>query len=103
VDGNARKYAMLLMMPTPRRKLLLPKDGDRPTNLHDAQEGVALDPYIVMCRLRKMNNNLHFEPSMHDKNKMGIYLLDPLAETGRGSFVEWSGTARYLNSQYERM
>jgi hypothetical protein len=66
-----------------KKKALTAKDGDRPTNLHEAQEGVALDPYMVMCRLRKMNNNLHFEPSMHDKNKMGIYLLDPLAETGK--------------------
>jgi hypothetical protein len=62
-----------------KQKALTAPDGKRDTTSYEAQAGLELEPYVIMCRLRKLNHQLHFEPSTHDSQKMGIYLLDPLA------------------------
>jgi hypothetical protein len=81
-----------------KQKALTAPDGKRDTTSYEAQAGLELEPYIIMCRLRKLNHQLHFEPSIHDSQKMGIYLLDPLADEGKGFSVVWSGNARCPNS-----
>lgn len=66
-----------------KQKALTAPDGKRDTTSYEAQAGLELDPYLIMCRLRKLNQSLFFEPSKHDPKKIGIYLLDPLAEEGK--------------------
>lgn len=46
-------------------------------------DGVKLHSDLIMQRLMRLNKNLWFEVANADKNRYGIYLLDPGATGGR--------------------
>jgi hypothetical protein len=39
-----------------KQKALTAPDGTRDTTSYEAQAGLELEPYIIMCRLRKLNH-----------------------------------------------
>lgn len=69
-----------------RRLAAIASDAGRPTTSKEAQEGIPLTSGQVLKRLLKCVNpgyQLHMEVALADSSKVGIYMLDPLAEGGR--------------------
>lgn len=54
---------------------LPPQDGDISTANSLAQLGRPMSSADVITRLKRMNNNLHFERAIADPKLMGIYLI----------------------------
>lgn len=66
------------------RDAFMDKEGRRKAASADMVEGgLELHSDVIMRRLMKLNKNLYFEVANADKNRYGIYLLDPGAEVGR--------------------
>lgn len=52
-------------------------DGDRTVTSLEAQLGKPMTSQQVIERLKRINSRLHFEISLADPTKMGIYLVGP--------------------------
>ena len=52
-------------------------DGERPVTSLEAQLGKPLTSQQVIALLSRLNPSLHFEVSLADSTKMGIYRLSP--------------------------
>lgn len=63
---------------------LTKRDAGRPRDDQEAQKGLVFSGNTFMQRLRKLNPQLLFEPSIADSGKTtGVYIPDPLGDRGR--------------------
>lgn len=58
-----------------RERITTAPDGGRPVTSIEAQLGRPMTSQQVSQKLSRLNSNLHFERSLSDPTKMGIYLL----------------------------
>ena len=76
----------------------LAPDAGRDTTDPEQQKGIPLEGWRIAARLRRLNPNLHFELANASPRRLGIYILDPLADQGKRFLC---GMQTEINPEFE--
>jgi hypothetical protein len=75
-EAQREKHDTIAREVDSKRLQAIAADGVRPTTDVQAQMGHIMRGEEVRKKLRKLNSNFHFEVSISDPTRMGIYLRD---------------------------